>query len=115
MTSESSDLDSSSTSIEVGRLSTGSAKSASKARRDSNTTASNKKQKVEKTDAASTQVAASDETAMVVVEPAQPAEVEVRRMIRSVPPLLKSRDPAQCLDMIDNMYNIYYELEVCHR
>jgi hypothetical protein len=31
---------------------------------------------------------------------------------RSLPLNIRSADPAQCLDQIDRMYNIYYELEV---
>ena len=34
-----------------------------------------------------------------------------KRMRRSLPLVLKNTDPAKCLDQIDRMYNIYYEME----
>jgi len=34
-----------------------------------------------------------------------------RRMKRSLPLVTKNTDPAKCLDQIDRMYNIYYDLE----
>jgi len=34
-----------------------------------------------------------------------------KRMRRSLPLVVKNTDPAKCLDQIDRMYNIYYEME----
>jgi hypothetical protein len=36
----------------------------------------------------------------------------IHNIRRSLPLHISSSNPAQCLDMIDRMYNIYYEIEV---
>ncbi len=33
---------------------------------------------------------------------------------RSMPLKMKSNDPAQCMDILDSMYEIYYDHEVMH-
>ena len=60
-----------------------------------------------KVSAVKVKLSRTDTEDFVSMEPVE----ESKRMKRSLPLVTKNTDPAKCLDQIDRMYNIYYDLE----